>query len=53
MTTEGDKTRLVVVETGFASLEIPVERRATASYDSHTAGWLEVTGNLAKYAEQL
>ncbi len=52
LTADGDKTRLVVVETGFAALEIPVERAATASYDSHTAGWLEVTGNLAKYAEQ-
>lgn len=53
LTTEGDKTRLVVVETGFASLEIPLERQSTASYESHTAGWLEVTGNLARYAEQL
>jgi uncharacterized protein YndB with AHSA1/START domain len=53
LSTEGDKTRLVVVETGFASLEIPPEREATAGYDSHTAGWLEVTGNLARYAEQL
>lgn len=52
LTAEGDKTRLVVIESGFASLEIPVEREATASYDSHQAGWLEVTGNLARYAEQ-
>jgi uncharacterized protein YndB with AHSA1/START domain len=53
LTNDGDKTRLTVVETGFASLEIPLEREPTAGYDSHTAGWQEVTGNLARYAEQL
>ena len=41
------------LETGFAALEIPVERQATAGYESHAAGWREVTGNLAKYAEHV
>ncbi len=52
LTADGDKTRLVVVESGFASLVIPPEREDTAGYGGHAAGWLEVTGNLARYAEQ-
>jgi uncharacterized protein YndB with AHSA1/START domain len=50
---EGDKTRLAVTETGFATLTIPADRAATAGYDGHSLGWSEVIGNLAKHAEQL
>jgi uncharacterized protein YndB with AHSA1/START domain len=49
---EDDGTRLRVVETGFAALTIPPEREATAGYDSHSQGWTEVVGNLARYAEK-
>jgi len=47
-----DGTRLRVVESGFAALTIPAERAATAGYDSHSEGWTEVVGNLARYAEK-
>lgn len=53
LTTEGDGTRLKVVETGFASLTVPEDRRATASYESHASGWSEQVVNIQKYAEQL
>ena len=52
LTPEDDGTRLRVVETGFAALSIPPEREATAGYDSHSQGWTEVIGNLARYAEK-
>jgi hypothetical protein len=38
LTAEGDHTRLTLVESGFAAMEIPPERYGTASYESHSAG---------------
>lgn len=52
LTPHGDKTVLVVVESGFASLAIPPEKESTAGYQSHERGWAEVVQNLAKHAEQ-
>jgi uncharacterized protein YndB with AHSA1/START domain len=40
-------TLLRVVESGFAKLVIPVDREATAGYESHAKGW---TGVMAKFA---
>lgn len=49
---ESDGTRLRLVESGFAGLSIPADREATAGYESHSAGWTEVVGNLQEYAER-
>lgn len=51
LTPDGEGTRLTLSESGFASLSIPPERVPTAGYDSHSAGWTEVLGNLRGYAE--
>jgi uncharacterized protein YndB with AHSA1/START domain len=51
LTPDGEGTRLTLSESGFASLSIPPERVSTAGYDSHSAGWTEVLGNLSTYAE--
>ncbi|MGW3007633.1 SRPBCC family protein [Streptomyces sp. NPDC001219] len=53
LTPEGDGTRLRVVETGFAALTIPEERRKTAGYESHSAGWSGQVENIRRYTEQL
>ncbi|MFI1394755.1 SRPBCC family protein [Streptomyces sp. NPDC020681] len=53
LTPDGDGTHLRVVETGFASLDIPADKIDTAGYESHSSGWTEVVGNMQKYAEQL
>lgn len=49
---EADGTRLRLVESGFAGLEIPAERQATAGYDSHEGGWREMVNRLREYAEK-
>ncbi|MFD3442078.1 SRPBCC family protein [Streptomyces sp. NPDC058685] len=53
LTPEGDGTHLRVVETGFAELVVPEDRKAGASYESHSQGWSEQVVNVQKYAEQL
>ncbi|MFE3824696.1 SRPBCC family protein [Streptomyces sp. NPDC059092] len=53
LTPEGEGTRLRVVETGFADIVIPEERRDTASKESHTAGWTDMVGVIRDYAERL
>lgn len=53
LTPEGGGTRLLVVETGFARLDIPEERRDTASYESHSSGWTEKIAEVRDYAERL
>ncbi|MFJ3948848.1 SRPBCC family protein [Streptomyces libani] len=53
LTPEGDGTRLRVVETGFAALTIPEDRRKTAGYESHSEGWSGQVENIRRYAEQL
>jgi uncharacterized protein YndB with AHSA1/START domain len=52
LTVEGDKTRLRVVESGFASLAAPEELRRKALEDN-TGGWPEEIGKLKARAEQL
>lgn len=50
---EGDGTRLRLVESGFAALEIPAERIDTAGYDSHLRGWPDVLEALRRQTEKL
>jgi uncharacterized protein YndB with AHSA1/START domain len=47
---EGDGTRLTVVETGFASLDMPEEERRRHHADN-TEGWRIKTEELRAYAE--
>jgi uncharacterized protein YndB with AHSA1/START domain len=49
---EADGTRLRLVESGFAGLDIPAERIATAGYESHDGGWTAMIGNLREFAEK-
>ncbi|MGW7573959.1 SRPBCC family protein [Streptomyces sp. NPDC054765] len=53
LTPEGDGTRLRVVESGFADLVIPEDRKKTAGYESHSEGWSGQAENIRRYAEQL
>jgi uncharacterized protein YndB with AHSA1/START domain len=53
LTGDGDGTLLRVVESGFATVEVPEERRAGASYESHSAGWTEKLAEVREYAERL
>jgi uncharacterized protein YndB with AHSA1/START domain len=53
LTPDGDGTRLRVVETGFAGLDIPADRVDTAGYESHSRGWTEQAENIKQYAERL
>ncbi|MFD8543973.1 SRPBCC family protein [Streptomyces sp. NPDC059649] len=54
LTPEGDGgTRLRVVETGFAEIEIPEDRIKTAGYESHSEGWTAQMENVRQYAERL
>ncbi|MFI6704409.1 SRPBCC family protein [Streptomyces sp. NPDC050509] len=52
LTPEGEGTRLRVVESGFADIVIPEERRDVASKESHTEGWTDMVGAIRDYAEQ-
>jgi uncharacterized protein YndB with AHSA1/START domain len=45
-------TRLRLVESGFADLDIPAERVAAAGYDSHAGGWTEMVNVLREHAEK-
>ena len=49
---EGDATRLRVVESGFASLATSDEQRAK-NLESNTGGWEFETGELREYAEKV
>jgi uncharacterized protein YndB with AHSA1/START domain len=49
---EGDGTRLRVVESGFASLDTTEEQRAR-NHKGNTEGWRHETGELREYAEQV
>ncbi len=48
----GQGTDIKLSESGFSSLIIPSGREATASYDSHSAGWPDVLKALVRRAEQ-
>jgi uncharacterized protein YndB with AHSA1/START domain len=50
---DGDRTRLTLVESGFATLAIPPERMETAGYEGHSAGWTEVLQSFVRRVEQL
>ena len=52
LTEVDEKTRLEVVETGFATLVIPPDRVSTAGFGSHSEGWTMVMQQFATYAEQ-
>ena len=44
-------TLLRVVESGFASLQIPVDSEADAGYESHAEGWSGVIEKIAHYID--
>jgi uncharacterized protein YndB with AHSA1/START domain len=44
-------TVLKVVESGFDAIEIPVEREASAGFESHSGGWTGVIEKVGAYAE--
>ena len=48
---EGGGTRLTVVESGFAGLDLP-EDDARARYDDHREGWRSEIGELEGYVAQ-
>lgn len=50
---DGSSTRLRVAESGFTTRTVPADQRPDDTFDSHSAGWLEVLGNLRKYAVAL
>lgn len=51
LTPEGSSTRLRVVESGFAALAAPEERR-TQAFKDNSGGWPEVLDAFKKRAEQ-
>jgi hypothetical protein len=53
LTPDGDRTRLSLCESGFASLVILSARSAGASHESHSAGRTEVLAALTRRAEQM
>ena len=52
LATEGDGTRLRVVESGFEALEGTDEQRS-GSLDRNTEGWEVQLGNVASYSERV
>ena len=52
MTPDGDRTRLSLAESGFPALVNLAARKATASHESHSAGWTDVLQALIRRAEQ-
>lgn len=52
LTVEGEGTRLRLVESGFASLEIGEERR-DALFDDISGGWKNELGQLVAYVQRL
>jgi uncharacterized protein YndB with AHSA1/START domain len=51
LTVHDEGTLLRVVETGFDSLSLPEDERATAS-EENTQGWISELGELREYAER-
>jgi uncharacterized protein YndB with AHSA1/START domain len=52
LTAAGDGTRLQVVETGFARLDVTAAEQGQA-VEENTAGWISELGELQEYAERL
>jgi uncharacterized protein YndB with AHSA1/START domain len=50
LTPEGDGTLLRVVETGFAGLPIPEDRRRS-QYEDNSGGWTEMAERVRRYVE--
>jgi uncharacterized protein YndB with AHSA1/START domain len=50
LTAEGDQTRLRVVESGFHTLDLPVDKRIEQA-EGNAEGWRIKTAELAAYAE--
>jgi phosphomannomutase len=48
LATDGDGTRLAVVESGFDGLEVSADER-TAIFADHTRGWPKELGELVDY----
>ena len=44
-------TTLRVVESGFASIEMPPDRERAAGFDNHSEGWSDVLQRAADFAE--
>ena len=44
-------TTLRVVESGFASIEMPADRERAAGFDNHSEGWSDVLQRAADFAE--
>jgi uncharacterized protein YndB with AHSA1/START domain len=44
-------TTLRVVESGFASFEMPADRERAAGFDNHSDGWIEVLARAAGLSE--
>ena len=53
LTPDGDRTRLSLCESGFASLVIPPARYAGASQESRPPAWPDALAALTRRAEQL
>ena len=49
---EGDGTRLRVVESGFAALDLPEAERAS-KVDGNTEGWAQELGHLREHADRV
>ncbi len=52
LTPEGDSTRLRVVETGFASLDMPEEEQ-TRNWEMNTQGWREELDELRDFVQRV
>ena len=48
LSTEGDSTRLTVVESGFRDLAVP-DHEKQGHFDGHTRGWKVELGHLEEY----
>ncbi|WP_367127574.1 SRPBCC family protein [Saccharothrix sp. HUAS TT1] len=49
----GDGTVVHLVESGFDALDIPEDKRAGASHESHAAGWADALEGLRQHVERL
>ncbi|MER5261483.1 SRPBCC family protein [Actinosynnema sp. NPDC002837] len=50
---QGDGSLVRLVESGFDTLDIPEDKRAGASRESHAAGWGEALEGLRQHVERL
>ncbi|NUT48065.1 MAG: SRPBCC family protein [Saccharothrix sp.] len=50
---QGDGSLVRLVESGFDALDIPEDKRAGASHESHSAGWVDALEGLRQHVEGL